>query len=150
MTHVKKHFQAWSEGKLDSEAREGVERHIEACVECRGYFSRMSAFLEKPHAGDLPRLEPDPFLPTRLRAGGSNRRRAVTGWPRWLQASFAGVALVAAVAAGIYLGAGAAREPVNGETQLLTGYYEALSQSGIGDNWDQIMGADDNNGHGEL
>jgi len=150
MTHVKKHFQVWSEGRLDSETQRLVDGHLQDCAECQAYFSRLALLLEKPQAHDLPRLEPDPFLAKRIMANEIDHTRDSSPWIRGLQASLAGVSLAAAVLIGLYLGQGVVEQPVNGEDQLLSSYYDALSQTGLSEDWEQLLDTNDNNGNKEL
>ena len=150
MKHIAKHFQAWSEGRLDGEAQRLIETHLEECAECRMYFERMSSLLEKSTASDLPRLEPDPFLPGRIRGlAEKSSTTAHADWPArlglirplgWLRLSYYAVLFAAAVAGGVYVGQGAAAwSSGDGDDQLLTGYYEAFSQSGFADDWEQLV-----------
>ena len=157
--HVRKHFQAWSEGSLDDEAHRLVEAHLEDCAECRLYFDRLSQFFEKPEADDLPRLKPDPFLAKRIRALADEppvihdrERPILPGLPRrlgWLRLSFFGVMFALAITTGGYLGQSVATRPTqNGDGQL-TSIYEAFSQSGLGDDWEELLETD-NNGQRKL
>jgi predicted anti-sigma-YlaC factor YlaD len=147
MTHVRKHFQAWNEERLDLEAQRLIETHLEDCAECRMYFERMSQLLQKPEGGDLPRLEPDPFLPGRIRAlaekSSETARLGLTRPVGWLRLSSYAVLFAVAVAAGVYFGqSAAARGLANGDSQLLTGYYEAFSQTGFADDLEQLVDTD--------
>jgi predicted anti-sigma-YlaC factor YlaD len=151
MRHATKHFQAWTEERLDREAQRLIEIHLEDCAECRAYFERMSQLLEKPEESDLPRLEPDPFLPGRIRGlAEKSSETAHADWPArlglmrpvgWLRLSYYGFLFAVAVAAGVYFGQSAAARGLmgNGDGQLLTGYYEAFSQSGFADDWEQLL-----------
>jgi len=147
MKHIAKHFQAWSEGRLDGEAQRLIEIHLAECAECRMYFERMSSLLEKSMASHLPRLEPDPFLPGRIRGLAE---KSSTPAPRglirplgWLRLSYYTILFAAAVAGGVYVGQSAAAGSAgDGDDQLLTGYYEAFSQSGFADDWEQLVTAE--------
>ena len=147
MKHIAKHFQAWSEGRLDGEAQRLIEIHLEECAECRMYFERMSSLLEKSMASHRPRLEPDPFLPGRIRGlAEKSSTPAPRGLMRplgWLRLSYYAILFAAAVAGGVYVGQSAAAwGSGNGDDQLLTGYYEAFSQSGFADDWEQLVTAE--------
>ena len=147
MKHIAKHFQDWSEGRLDGEAQRLIETHLEECAECRMYFERMSSLLERSTASDLPRLEPDPFLPGRIRGlAEESSTPAPRGLLRplgWLRLSYYAILFAAAVAGGVYVGQGAAAwSSGDGDDQLLTGYYEAFSQSGFADDWEQLVTAE--------
>jgi predicted anti-sigma-YlaC factor YlaD len=143
MNHVKKHYQAWSEGRLDGEAQRLTEAHLEDCAECRAYFERMSQLLERPSEDDLPRLAPDPFLPGRIRALAGKTSAAHPRGVRalgWLRLCYYAFLFAVAVVGGVYVGQGAAtRGAENGDNQLLSGYYEAFSQSGFAEDWEQLV-----------
>jgi predicted anti-sigma-YlaC factor YlaD len=130
-----------------------VQTHLDDCAECRMYFERMSRLLERPESSDLPRLEPDPFLPARIRAmaddSSADRARATAPGRAiakplgWLRLSSLGVMFVVAVAAGVYLGQSIALPRIqNGDSQLVSSYYEAFSQSSFADDWEQLLDTD--------
>ena len=62
----------------------------------------------------------------------------------WLRLSYYALLFAVAVTGGVYVGQGAAaRTPGNEDSQLLTGYYEAFSQSGFADEWEQLLDTDE-------
>jgi predicted anti-sigma-YlaC factor YlaD len=139
---VKKKYQAWIEGGLGAEERRIVQQHLDECGECRTYFETVSFLVERPHPTLLPRLTPDPFLPSRIRAlaeerGAARGRRSAVGWVRL---SVGSVMLILAAAAGIYLGKGF---PTNTrtaeETELVEAYYEAFSPSDFTGVWENLF-----------
>lgn len=149
--HVKRLFHAWSEKRVGEDERREVEQHLEECADCRLYFDRMSALLQKLDPSLLPRLEADPFLPTRIRAqaGGAGeasalpaRARAV--WPRF---SVLSAVLVAALAVGVFLGRGlskvVATSAQQDDSDIVEAYYSAFSQSGFASDWESVISDDE-------
>jgi predicted anti-sigma-YlaC factor YlaD len=150
MKHVTRQFQAWLEGTLESGDRLRIARHLESCEDCSTYFAAMSRLLEKPTAADLPRLEADPFLPTRIRAM-AGKTRAGSGLPvvrrralGWVGLSLMSAMCVLAVAIGVHIGkdlsAAASR---NGDTEIISAYYDAFSPSELADDWAQLIATED-------
>jgi len=165
--HVIKSFQAWDEDRLDQEERRVVRRHLANCEPCRDYFEKMSEMLGNTDPSFLPRLETDPFLPTRIRAiveAGERdplvapadssaatvgkqdvvaRGRKTTPYGKaaaWLRVSFAGAMTVIAVVTGVYLGRGlATTETANGDAEIVTAYYEAVAQTGFAGDWGDVV-----------
>jgi len=108
----------------------------------REHADKLSKLLEASDASLLPRLEPDPFLPARIRAlaEASRGRRQRAG--RWLRASFVGAGLALSVVCGVYLGSGlsAAGGPAgNGDSEILSAYYDAFTQSGFAVEMDDVL-----------
>ncbi|UCG53019.1 MAG: zf-HC2 domain-containing protein, partial [Candidatus Latescibacterota bacterium] len=138
-------YQAWDEDRLNAEERRRVQQHLGECVECRRYFETMSVLLEKTDSSLLPRIEPDPFLPTRIRAMDKATRTPI---PRcfiaWARISLVSVMIMIALSAGIYLGRGLATATrSNGETEIASAYYEAFSQSGFAAVWGDVVDGDE-------
>ncbi len=103
----------------------------------------------------LPRLEPDAFLPTKIRALSDDRRARATGMKRpgwgWLRLSLASAAFAIAVAAGVFLGTGLSTASyANGESEIVEAYYEAFSQSGFADEWENVIADDQAENNGAL
>jgi predicted anti-sigma-YlaC factor YlaD len=146
MKHVTGSFQAWLEGRLKNTERQRVDRHLEKCGDCSAYFDTMSQLLEKPAATDLPRLDADPFLPTRIRAM-AEKARVGSGLPAvgrkplgWVGLSLLSVMCVLAVAIGVRIGKGLSTAfPQNGETEIVSAYYDAFSPWEFADDWAQII-----------
>jgi predicted anti-sigma-YlaC factor YlaD len=140
---------AWIEGGLGAEERRVVQRHLDECGECRSYFERISLLVERPDTVLLPRLAPDPFFPSRVRAAVEERRsahgrRSAAGWVR---ISLASVVLILAAAAGIYLGNGFYANARSAEgTELAEAYYEAFSPSDFTGVWEDLFVEVDANG----
>lgn len=124
---VKAAFADYAGGRLDEPARRAIERALEADPALRDYYRTMTALLERPGPDALPRLEPDPFLPTRVRQFERERRRPAAA-PRWRWAASAAL-LSGALLAGVWLGRGLAVQATPDEDALMTAYYEAFAQS---------------------
>ena len=152
--HVKNLFLAWSENTLGDGERQRIDEHLETCDDCRSYYAHMTAFLDRPGEDDLPSLEPDPYLPTRIRAladvrGLTDARggaEGVGGVPattrrgRWVTMSAMTVMLALAITIGVRLGIELATPgEANGETDLIEAYYEAVFQPGVSDNFDTLF-----------
>lgn len=145
--HVHKMYLDWSEDRLSAKQRGAVEEHLQDCPACREYFRNMSViFSEKADLSALPTLQPDPYLPTRIKALGgkeagrsSRRERQWAGAFRW---AFSALALSLAVLTGVYLGKGlaaAAAQPYS-EAQLLGEYYQAFVQQSYSEAWESLLG----------
>lgn len=149
---VKNLFQDWTEGRVDDKTRPEVQEHLDTCDECRTYFEKMAFLLEKPDPALLPRLEPDAFLPAKVRAL-SERRRTPAAGKRFALArlSFVSAAFVIAVAAGVFLGTGLSKASYSSEeTEIVEAYYEAFSQSGFADDWENVMEEDQTEDNGAM
>jgi anti-sigma factor RsiW len=147
--HVIKQFQGWNEGRVDEQARLEIQSHLGDCDDCRRYFERMTKLMEGVGPENLPHLEPDPFLPARIRAaaeesrGGGRAPRPAFGR---LAASIMGATVVVAAVGGILIGGGLSSRATAGEETraLVDGYYEAFSPSDIDGEWETLL--DENNG----
>ena len=109
--HVKKSFLDWSEGKLASDKKAVVDHHLESCPECQAYFRKMAAALDKPGKTILPKLEADPFLPTRIKALAEEKQKKISlktqkaiRWNRAIRLSFSAFLLLIAASIGVFLG----------------------------------------------
>lgn len=157
--HVISRFQAWSEGRAGESERRDIVRHLERCDDCRRYFEKMTKLMEGIGANSLPHLEPDPFVPERIRAiareipasraetpAGTNAIAPFRPAFGRLALSLTGVAALAAVAIGIVFGAGLSGK-IDTATRaenaaIVEAYYEAFSPSDIQSNWESALEAD--------
>ena len=146
--HVIESYQAWDDKRVTPEERRTIQQHLEECAECRRYYENMSLLLEEPDPSLLPRLEPDTFLPTRIRAeveGKKTRhaRRRAVGWARL---SAAGAMVVVAATFGVYLGKGLSTDSQSADDMaMIDAYYEAFSPTSIVDDWASLL----ENGEGD-
>ncbi len=109
-------------GLLDDKKRELFESHIEACVLCKQLINEVNATIIS--ADDEQRLQPDPFLATRLLQDIENRKenRLFAKVQRILQP----VALVALLFIGAYLGIGLGNSFVSESDGLTINESETL------------------------
>jgi predicted anti-sigma-YlaC factor YlaD len=153
---VTKRFQAWSEGRVGEEERLEIRRHLDGCDDCRRYFEKMTKLMEGVSADTLPMLEPDPFLPDRIRAIANSDPASRTESPALspfrpafgrLAATVIGVAAVAAASLGVLFGTGLAGriDAANqAETTAIAGaYYEAFAPVGIQSDWESTLEEDE-------
>jgi predicted anti-sigma-YlaC factor YlaD len=144
-------YLAWDEDRLDPVGRRRVQLHLEECTNCRAYFEKMSLLLDTLDPSLLPTLEPEPYLPTQIRAlaerrGATRLRRAVA----WARVSLATLSVVVAAFSGVYLGASltAVQSSVD-DSEIIGAYYEAFSPSEFMDGWeDLIENGEEINGQG--
>ncbi len=134
--HVKYLFQDWLENKLDVQNRKKVEVHLEDCEACRMYYKQLSTIINQPELSSLKDLQPDPYLPTRIKSVLDKEISDDSYFKsfhllRWIITT--GV-LIVAFGMGIFLGNElytSFRKQV--ENELISAYYEALSQDTISD-----------------
>ena len=146
--HVINRFQDWSESRLDEQVRIEVQAHLDECGGCRRYFEGMTKLMDGAGPGTLPSLEPDPFVPARIRAAAEARRsggktpRPATGR---LAASMMGAAVVIAAVAGVLIGGGLSSRASAGEEAraLVDAYSEAFSPADIGGEWETLLAEND-------
>ena len=147
--HVINQFQGWNEDRADEQARLEIQNHLGNCDDCRRYFEAMTKLMEGAGPENIPHLEPDPFLPARIRAAAEasqNGGKAARPVFSRLAASMMGTAAVVAAVAGVLIGGGlSSRARAGEETRaLVDGYYEAFSPSDIDGEWEALL--DGNNG----
>lgn len=156
--HVIKRFQRWHERLAGEDERREIQRHLDDCDDCRRYFEKMTRLMEGIDSARLPHLEPDPFLPARIRAiAGEDRDRSgeragssVAGRPLFgrFGVSVLAAAVAVALGVGVFLGSGlSARAASRAEDAALVGEYtDAFAQSGIDRDWESVVaeGEEDN------
>ncbi len=148
--HVIKQFQDWYEDRLNREENRTLQLHLEDCEDCERYFNTMKTLLEGTDSARLPHLEPDPFLPARIRAIAkgatgetSPARPALRAWPGRLGLSMMGLAFAVAAVTGTYFGstlsARANASAQAADESIADAYYEAFSPSDISGEWEYIL-----------
>jgi predicted anti-sigma-YlaC factor YlaD len=149
--NIKNHFQAWHDGLIDDDTRKAIDLHLSDCQQCREYYESLSILLGNPDDSLLPRLKPDPYLPSRIRAIVDERTRQkpdkrtvapITqhGLRGWITASCVSVAV--AITLGVFLGksfAPSSTASTDNAMTLAEEYYEALSPGSIFDNAEEII-----------
>lgn len=156
--HVISHFPAWIEGRVDDTERRDIQRHLDQCSGCRRFFDEMTRVLEGFDPASLPHLEPDPYLPVRIKALASGDPTAVTEEKAGSQAALppllgrlrktAITAIgLAAATIGIILGIGLSSRVTASslaeDEAIASAYREAFSPSGVSSGWEYAM--DDEN-----
>ena len=152
--HVIKQFQNWFEDRLSGEEHRMVEEHLDGCKDCGRYFNTMKSLLEGIDSARLPHLEPDPFLPVRIRAlaegsGGKTlpALSAARALPGRLGLSMIGLSVAVAAVAGMFFGSTlSARADASAQAaneSIAGAYYEAFSPSDISSEWEYILQDDE-------
>lgn len=139
---VKKLFQQWNDGRVEEPARPRIQAHLDACDECREYYEKMALLLAKPDAAGRKRLEPDPFLPARIRAIARESAAPPAPARRFgvLRTTAVTAMLIVAIAAGVFLGHElSAISRTNGDTDLAAAYYSTVAQEGFADDLQTIV-----------
>ncbi len=95
----------YSEGELESGAREKVERHLSRCERCRSDLEAIRCVANTLLASDVPAAEPSPDLwaGVRSRIAGEKPERAPRVWIRAPQAVSAAAMLALVAAVGLTL-----------------------------------------------
>ena len=144
--HVNKYFQDWIENNLDEDSKVKVAEHQNECSVCRIYYQRLKSVLEPVDIIEKPELTPDPFLPVKIEKLIQSKETKSTAFVPALRWSFASVAIFFACLIGITLGSGiAVTEDEEYTTEVFYNYYEAFSQSGIGETWDYFSNSERGN-----
>jgi anti-sigma factor RsiW len=149
--HVIKRFQYWHDGRAGQDERREIQLHLDECDDCKRFFEKMTQLMEGIDSARLPHLEPDPFLPARVRAiAGEDRERfrgragsPATARPLFgrLGISVLAVAVAVALSIGVVLGSGlSARAASRAEEAALVGAYsDAFSQTDIDSDWESVV-----------
>ena len=160
--HVKKDFEAWYEGRAQGEEQQAIDRHLAECAECRSHYRRMSQLFDAAKPVLLPRIEPDPFLPERIRAlaraQAEDRARAAAagraavahrgGLRRFGAPAMTAAAVLAAVL-GVFIGRELSLRAPVGESvdaAMVDTYYDAFSQPAFGNEWEEVVVNEQENG----
>lgn len=154
--HVIREFQAWNDGRIGDAKRQEIQLHLDECDDCRRYFEKMTALLEGIDPALLPRIEPDPFLPARIRAVAASGARPARKAHRSAAArpplgrlgwSMMAASALVAVAIGTLLGSGWSRtleeQEQAADAAIVEAYYEVFSPPGIAGDWQYIMESDE-------
>lgn len=152
--HVTKWYVDWSEKRLGTGRMARVEQHLQSCEACRRYFDKMDALFAPVDPAALPQLQPDPYLPIRIRALAGQRaaegragQQAGVILPNKVQLGLSGIMLMAAISIGVYLGKGLATyqtvtSPPDSESDLVSQYYDAFSYDGFAESWETVVGSE--------
>jgi anti-sigma factor RsiW len=155
--HVINDFQAWSDGRINEKQRLAIEGHLEKCTDCRAYFEKMSLLFDQMGPASLPRLQPDPFLPARIRAISKGDKETETARDParasarqarrrpfgWATLSAMAVLIVMAVWVGAYFGerlslVSLAASQSEAE-EFVDSFYDEFSRPGFTSSWETIL-----------
>lgn len=154
--HAINDFQDWNEGRVGEGRRREIQLHLDECDQCRRYFDKMTTLLEGTDPAALPRIQPDPFLPARIRAAAGEVPDSTTSRPRPARTatpdrpvlgrlgwSVLSAATVAAAAIGVLFGSGwsdtvEARQQAE-DAAIVEAYYDAFSPPDIGGDWEYVL-----------
>ena len=140
--HVIDSYQAWDDDRLGSQERRSIQQHLDDCDDCRRYYDRMSQLLEARDPSLLPRLEPDPYLSTRVRALAEKKHSAPARGRAFalVRVLLSSMMLVVAASVGVYLGKALSVETQRtGDTEIINAYYDAFSQQGFESEWEGLF-----------
>ena len=138
-THVTTFFLAWRENTAPD--RGTIENHLKDCTDCREYFEKMTLLLEHTDTHHNPRLQPDPYLPSRIAALVNERKnigpKKLVHAARW---SFASLAFALAIVIGILLGKGLSpASPQYKTSEIISTYYNAVSQQNFSTELESVV-----------
>jgi predicted anti-sigma-YlaC factor YlaD len=139
--HVTKFYSDWLDGRLSDSKQKKVQNHLSSCPQCRSYFLKMSDILTSPVTSELLMLEPDPYLPTRVRAL-SEEASGKSTYPlfRKLKTSVLSLLVVFALGLGIFMGSYFFRTPPSeSDTRITQAYYEAFSSVNVVDRFEDFI-----------
>jgi predicted anti-sigma-YlaC factor YlaD len=141
--HVTKYFQDWIENNLDENRKAEVAEHLNECSVCQVYYQKLKGVLEPVDTSEESKLTPDPFLPVKIENLIKGKEKKPSSFAPVLRWSFASVGIFVACLIGITLGSGIAEtESEQYTSEVFYEYYDAFSQSGIGDTWDYFSNID--------
>ncbi len=129
------------ENKLSDEKKRSVKNHLNRCGECGVYYNQMQKILTPAGTDILPELDPDPFLPTRVKANAQpkniSKKNISTLIIRW---SLITAASFAAILIGILLGTRLSKnQAAYNNREIITAYSEAFYPQGIGDKFEYTL-----------
>jgi predicted anti-sigma-YlaC factor YlaD len=133
--HIRSLLLPWIELSLNEQQQRRVEEHLKECTSCRQYYESMSHTLLPSEKTTQDTLEPDPFLPTRIRAmvdsSVAQSRQKTQAAVRWTLRT---VMFAIAVGFGIFMGEQLSyRPPAVTDQNIITEYSEMLQVEGIAD-----------------
>jgi len=149
--HVINDFQTWIEDQVDDAERRDIQLHLDQCDNCRLFFDKMKRVMEGFDPASLPHLEPDPFLPARIRAIASGDPTAATGGVGPALGRLGKSVLVSAVFAaaviGVVFGSGLSSRVTASalaeDAAIANAYHEAFSPSDVTSDWEYVLEAED-------
>lgn len=140
--HVKDYFLDWFELKLNNNKVKMIENHLEECNECRVYYDKVQNMLNNPDTTNLPKLQPDLFLPTRIKElakGQKEKHKILELLKSKIQVSFSTAIIIFGLGVGIFLGKWISNTNMEAntlsETEIISSYSSMFSDEGLGQVW---------------
>ena len=134
---TKDYFVDYQDGRLDRAIRTQIDEHLRACHACSEYYRKMALLLQPSDNTLLPNLKPGPF------AGWPSAPQPAGPFRRWATVAAAAAMLVVAIVTGSYLGRSlSATTAQDSDTDLISAYYDAFSQSAFGSSLDAVVEGD--------
>lgn len=141
--HIKSKFLDWFESRLSEVEMHKIEEHLSECSECKNYFELMQDLTSPSIQKGLNELEPDPFLPTRIKAivNGEKNEAKSKHVLSFLRLLFFSLASSAAILIGIMLGQGLynSKQSYQNNQSIVSAYYQVYSQEGLSDNFESTL-----------
>jgi predicted anti-sigma-YlaC factor YlaD len=141
--HIKSKFLEWSEGSLSKGEMIEIEQHLSGCSDCKKYFDLMIKLVSPDTKNNLKELEPDPFLPTRIKAIVDTEKKDFSSKPVMTYLRWFFITLVSSLAIflGIMLGQGLynSKQNYNSSSSIVSDYYQVYSQEGLSNNFESVI-----------
>ena len=141
-SHMKKYFLDWHERKLSQPELDAIKNHLKSCAECKEYFNKMQLFLDKPELPAIHEIQPDPFLPTRIKQAAKETNIRITlldSWKMRFRWTFGTAMIIVALMVGVFLGKWMSGNGGVSETEIVLSYSSMFSNQGVGEFWDDII-----------
>ncbi len=143
--HFKYLFMKYQEKRLSAGELNSLNLHLKECAECREYFRRADSIFNTDLTPALE-LEPDQYLPARIKALADRNRREklLEKKLKVKQFSLVSLASAAAVAIGIFLGSGFNNYSIQSTQRsgVYSAYYNAFSQQSVADKLESALSAE--------
>lgn len=140
--HVRKYFLDWLEPKLNTNKVEMIDQHLQSCTECKEYYDKMQIIFSKPELSNLPTLQPDAFLPTKIKELAKQKGSEYQFY-NFLKSKYrvtlGTVMIICALMIGIFLGKWMSNKESVSETEIVLSYSTMFSDEGIGQVWNNIV-----------
>lgn len=140
--HIRKFFLEWQEKKLNPPKLAEIETHLRTCEKCSKYFSKMQLLLSEPELSSIPELQPDAFLPTRIREMAKQNEKGTKFFESWkmrFRLTLGTTMIIVALTVGVFLGKWMSGNGSISETQIVLSYSPMFSNQGVGDYWDGVV-----------
>jgi predicted anti-sigma-YlaC factor YlaD len=140
--HLKQYFVDWSEGRLKQHQMDQIEQHLKSCPDCQAYFGKMQMFLAEPDPVALPELEPDYFLPTKIKElakQSKDEQSSFKLWKKRIRVALGTATVVLALLIGVFFGKWMSDKQEFSETEIMLTYSTMFTDQGIGEVWNNVV-----------